>query len=134
MDLYVNKIVQDSIKEKMNDFLFSKNEEEILQENFYSILAQSLDQGKGTFYHMNGNKKYEGTFKNGKLEGKGKYYFSNEKLRYDGMFKNGLFHGKGTEYYGNNMKFIGNFKEGKKNGNGTIYKDDKIIFQGKWNV
>ena len=50
------------------------------------------------------------------------------------MFKNGLFHGKGTEYYGNNMKFIGNFKEGKKNGNGTIFKDDKIIFQGKWNV
>ena len=134
MKQYVQKIVQKTVKNKMNDFLFPTEEENDYNEKFLTILAQNLDNGKGTFFHPNGKKKYEGMFKNGKLEGKGKYYFSNEKLRYEGMFKNGLYEGKGTEYYGNNTKYVGQFKEGKKYGKGSIYKDDILLFEGKWTV
>ena len=133
MKQYVQKIVHKTVKNKINDFLFPVEEEnEKYNEKFLKIIAQNLDNGKGIFFHPNGKKKYEGTFKNGKLEGKGKYYFSNEKLRYEGAFKNGLYEGKGTEYYGNNIKYSGQFKEGKKYGKGCIYKDGILLFEGKW--
>jgi hypothetical protein len=135
MKQYVQKIVQKTVKNKINDFLFPVEEEnEKYNEKFLKIIAQNLDNGKGIFFHPNGKKKYEGTFKNGRLEGKGKYYFSNEKLRYEGTFKNGVYEGKGTEYYGNNIKYSGQFKEGKKYGKGCIYKDDILLFEGKWTV
>ena len=135
MKQYVQKIVQKTVKNKINDFLFPVEEEnEKYNEKFLKIIAQNLDNGKGVFFHPNGKKKYEGTFKNGKLEGKGKYYFSNEKLRYEGTFKNGLYEGKGIEYYGNNIKYSGQFKEGKKYGKGCIYKDGILLFEGKWTV
>ena len=135
MKQYVQKIVHKTVKNKINDFLFPVEEEnEKYNEKFLKIIAQNLDNGKGIFFHPNGKKKYEGTFKNGKLEGKGKYYFSNEKLRYEGTFKNGLYEGKGTEYYGNNIKYSGQFKEGKKYGKGCIYKDGILLFEGKWTI
>jgi antitoxin component YwqK of YwqJK toxin-antitoxin module len=43
--------------------------------------------GKGIKYYENGNKEYEGIFKNGLKEGNGILYDNNENIVYLGKFK-----------------------------------------------
>lgn len=77
-----------------------------------------------TSYYINGNKEYEGEWKNGKKCGKGKHYFENKKeqLKYDGCFENNAYNGKGKSYYENgNIEYDGDWKNDKKNGCGTYY-------------
>jgi hypothetical protein len=49
-------------------------------------------------YHENGNKMYEGQWKDGKRHGGGISYWENGKVLYSGQWQNGEEHGNGTLY------------------------------------
>ena len=76
-------------------------------------------EGKGIYYYNNGNR-YEGDFKNDKFEGKGIYYF-NSGNRYEGEYKNDKKEGKGIYYYNNGNRYEGEYKNDKAEGKGIFY-------------
>ena len=60
--------------------------------------------GKGISYFGNGNKSYDGEWKDNMWNGKGTlYYYSGDKL-YDGEWKDGKRDGKGIEYFDSGNK------------------------------
>ena len=82
-------------------------------------------EGKGIIYDENGNKRIEGDFKNGKLEGKGIIYDENGNKRIEGDFKNNKSEGKGIKYYENgNKSYEGDFKNNKSEGKGIEYYEN----------
>ena len=52
----------------------------------------------GTSFYENGNKKYEGDWKNDAYNGEGVLCHSNGKIQYKGQFLNGRYHGMGEKY------------------------------------
>ena len=113
-----------------------------------------LRDGKGTFYYYENNeygrKKYEGDWKNDKIEGKGKMIWKDGEVyegewsnnlkegkgietwmdgqKYEGNFKNSKYEGKGVLYYANGDRYEGDFKNNKRHGSGIMYfiRDGKI--------
>jgi hypothetical protein len=54
-------------------------------------------------------------------------------IKYEGGWKNFRMDGKGSMTFTNGFKFIGDYKEGKQNGRGTLYRADGVIVQqGVW--
>ena len=76
---------------------------EILLKTTYSnkIILNPIDtilklyDGQGIIYYLNGNKKYEGEFKNELYSGEGVSFYDNESIEYIGFFLNGKKHGNG---------------------------------------
>ena len=52
-------------------------------------VSNNIPNGKGIMYYANGNKEYEGMFKDGQFHGTGTSYFENGKLEYAGQWKEG---------------------------------------------
>ena len=86
-----------------------------------------------------GEQRYEGEMRDGKVNGAGKYYFSANQ-RYEGNFKDDDFDGQGT-FVEPGTRFEGLWKAGRKNGRGVLttmngdrydgeFKDDQIEGQG----
>ena len=71
-------------------------------------------------YYKNGDLKYEGELKNGKLNGYGTQYFKDGQI-YVGEFKNNKKHGFGIEYYINDDKYDGEWRNNSFNGKGIYY-------------
>jgi hypothetical protein len=120
----------------INYIIKDLEEKKIIKYNdgtYYEGNIIKLKNGYGRLYYNNGNKKYEGNFKNDKFEGKGTYYYENGKIKYDGEWVNDKFEGNGKEYYENGKYYIGEFKLGLKNGKGIqYYKDGNIEYEGYW--
>ena len=49
-------------------------------------------------YYKNGNKRYEGDFKDGKQHRTGIEYYENGQKKYEAGYKLGQYHNKGIEY------------------------------------
>ena len=83
-------------------------------------------------YFENGDKSYEGQYKNGHPHGHGIYYWENGNKRYDGQFENRLPHRNGIIYYFNgNKQFEGQIEKNIVQGNGRYYSEDgNIIYEG----
>ena len=92
-----------------------------------------LRDGKGTFYYYENNeyerKKYEGDWKNDKIEGKGKMIWKTGEV-YEGEWSNNLKEGKGIETYTNGEKYEGNFKNSKFEGKGVLYYTNGDRYEG----
>ena len=88
--------------------------------------------GKGTEFYINGNKKYEGKFKNDMCHGKGKFYSIIGTFLYEGFFKKGKFCGLGKSFYPTGIvKHQGEYADGYYNGQGNLYNNDgHLIYQG----
>ena len=82
--------------------------------------------GIGTLVFENGDK-YEGSFKEGKLDGYGVFTFENGDV-YNGEVKENLFVGNGTYTYYNGDQFTGEFAEGFfKYGTLTTSKGNRFV-------
>jgi hypothetical protein len=86
--------------------------------------------GYGVRNYPNGDK-YEGEWKEGRMEGYGKYNYVN-KDRYEGEYTNNLMNGTGTFYYYNGSKYEGQWKNGMKCGKGkfSIRKYREVLCYG----
>ena len=111
------------------------------------------------FWHENGQKEYESTYKDGKLHGLATEWHKNGQKRAEGTFKDGQEHGLWTRWYENGQKeeeitykdghrysriippkffdkagnqiVCGYHENGQKRWEGT-YKDGKLISKKKW--
>ena len=87
--------------------------------------------GEGTMYNCNGNKNYEGGWKDDKYNGQGTKYRYNGDKEYEGGWENGEYNGQGTRYYKDGDRYEGGWKNGGKHGQGTYYRNgDK--YTGIW--
>lgn len=97
-------------------------------QNLSQCISGDCVNGKGVSIRPTGNK-YEGEFKNEKMEGKGTYFFTNGD-KYEGDFKNNTNEGEGIFYYANGDRYEGEFKNGAMEGEGTYYYNSGAVFVG----
>lgn len=95
-------------------------------------------EGIGIEFYKDGNKKYEGEFKESRYHGKGRYYFENGDI-FEGYFENGEMNGDlNVYYYKNGDRLFVKYEQGVKQGkakivfaDGTVsqlyFKDDKVM-------
>ena len=70
--------------------------------------------GWGQEYYKNGQIKYVGIFKDGRMDGKGIWYYENGRIWKEDNFKDGKIDGKWTFYNEDgSIKEVKNYKDGK---------------------
>jgi antitoxin component YwqK of YwqJK toxin-antitoxin module len=101
--------------------------------------------GVAVYKHENGQKRGEGTFKDGKPEGLATTWYENGQKRSEVTWKDGKVEGLVTHWHGNGQKAAeATFKDGKQEGPTTdwhengqkaaeaMFKDGKIVSKTKW--
>ena len=76
--------------------------------------------------------RYDGDFKEGKMDGEGQCFDQNGNLIYEGQWKNNLIHGKGIYIWNEGKRYEGEFMHGKKHGKGKFYLNGELIYEGTW--
>ena len=112
-----------------------KGQIKIMRDGFGSMSFKNGDYFEGIWsqnemkhgiYYFKTKGKYEGSFKNGKMDGFGTYIFNNGN-RYEGEFKNGLFDGWG-KLMESQYIYEGYFYNGERSGDFDIKdKNGKLI-------
>lgn len=93
--------------------------------------------GYGTEWILNSSSskvyRYEGYYRDGKMDGPGKKYFPNGQVLYDGIYESNQ-STSGTSYYEDgNMKYKGEFNDSGYNGKGVLYwQSGNIKYDGEW--
>jgi len=75
-----------------------------------------IEKVKYEGYHKNGQKKEEGTYKDGKLDGLVTNWYENGKKNRERTYKDGVRDGKWTYWYEDGGKEEGTYKDGKLDG------------------
>ncbi|XP_022244485.1 MORN repeat-containing protein 5-like [Limulus polyphemus] len=75
--------------------------------------------------------KYEGHYKNERMEGKGTYILPTG-TRYEGEFKNGMFHGNGKMIFPNGGIFVGEWNSGKTTTGCFTFADGLQYSEENW--
>jgi antitoxin component YwqK of YwqJK toxin-antitoxin module len=126
-----------SIREKLEQEMKKSNYTGLTRENYQQI--NGIKNGSYVTYYENGNKKSEGSFKDGNFNDSWVFYFENgkikEEINYFNNYKNGIY----KYYYLNGkLKESGSFKDDNYHGNyisyfenGNIEKEGKFI-DGKY--
>ena len=73
---------------------------------------------------------YKGDFLNDSMHGFGKIIFLKEGHKYEGQFKNNRIEGWGILYWKNGDRYEGQVKNGKMHGKGKYYYKDGKIYEG----
>ena len=73
---------------------------------------------------------YKGDFLNDSMHGFGKIIFLKEGHKYEGQFKNNRIEGWGVLYWKNGDRYEGQVKDGKMHGKGKYYYKDGKIYEG----
>ena len=100
---------------------------------------EGVRNGTGTSYVRNGQKTYDGQWKNGKREGTGTSFDYGDK-EYEGEWKDDKQNGTGTLYYGGSdergeqrVLYEGEWRDNLQWGQGTQYDEEgNIVHQGEW--
>ena len=89
-------------------------------------LKDGEPDGVWTYWHENGQKESEGTYKNGKEDGKWTRWYENGQKRVEKNYKDGEEIGSTDwEYYSNGQKRVErNYKDGKEDGKWTYWNED----------
>jgi antitoxin component YwqK of YwqJK toxin-antitoxin module len=89
-------------------------------------LKDGEPDGVWTYWHENGQKESEGTNKNGKEDGKWTRWYENGQKRVEKNYKDGEEIGSTDwEYYSNGQKRVErNYKDGKEDGKWTYWNED----------
>ena len=91
------------------------NAEKLIEEDGlkYHPDTKELYSGVAVWYHENGQKGFEGTFKDGERIGKLTYWYENGQKYREGTYKDGVQYGLYTAWHENGQKgFEGTFKDG----------------------
>jgi len=56
---------------------------------YHKITGNKIEMVKMTWWYENGQKEYEGTYKDGKLDGKWTDWYENGQKKYEGIYKDG---------------------------------------------
>ena len=98
------------------------------------LSAQCLDgncwDGKGTFLYPSGAK-YQGSFKDGKIDGYGVLFFSKGDV-YEGEWAKHYRQGKGKLTFKNGNVYNGDFQKSKFHGLGTMNYNNGDQYSGNW--
>ena len=144
--IIMNKIIAENQKnteqirkdiKQLNDLITTqfktKGKKKYKDGEYVGEFQNGLRDGKGTFYYYENNeygrKKYEGDWKNDKIEGKGKMIWKTGQV-YEGEWSNNLKEGKGIETYTDGAKYEGNFKNSKFEGKGVLYYANGDRYEG----
>jgi antitoxin component YwqK of YwqJK toxin-antitoxin module len=84
--------------------------------------TKELYSGVAVWYYDNGQKRAEGTYKDGRPNGKVTAWHENGQKGYEGTYKDGELDGLSTTWYENGQK---NFE--------VNYKDGELISEKEWN-
>ena len=106
---------------------------------YEGILINNKREIHGIMYYKNGAK-YDGQWKNNKINGKGIYisgnYFKNDPnligIKYEGDFKNDKIEGFGTGIYTSGDKYTGEWKDNKQYGRGIVEYRGGGKYDGEW--
>lgn len=105
---------------------------ELIGRNVYKgDIRESKAHGMGEV-HRNGEKLYEGQFKNGLFDGTGSMYLGNEDI-YIGDFKEDKIHGRGIYFFKSGKRYEGTFKNWKEDGKGKLFSPNgNLMYDGQW--
>ena len=144
--IIMNKVIAENQKnteqirkdiKQLNDLITTqfktKGKKKYKDGEYVGEFQNGLRDGKGTFYYYENNeyerKKYEGDWKNDKIEGKGKMIWKAGSI-YEGEWSNNLKEGKGIQIWPNGQKYEGNFKNSKFEGKGVLYYENGDRYEG----
>jgi len=136
---FLSEELLDNIRQQVSSSIYLNNNYSFKAKEFESgkyegEFKNDKIEGKGTFNDNNGYI-YKGEFKDEKFEGKGQLFYQNN-IRYEGEFKNGKIEGKGKEYYENGDIYEGDFKDGLREGKGIYYYNSGKYrgdrYEGDW--
>ena len=91
------------------------------QKKYEGAFKDGKRNGEDTGWYENGQKKYEGTCKNGEWVGKRTAWYENGQKKYEGTSKNGEMEGKHSQWYENGQKQVE-----------STWKDGKMIESTTW--
>ncbi|MDP0530677.1 hypothetical protein NLB58_02145 [Porphyromonas gingivalis] len=96
-------------------------------------MENGLPNGLGIYTDINNGQRYEGNFVDFKREGEGTLYTENGDKIYEGEWKNNKYHGYGMYFMRGQCRYDGLWENGKRNGDGVAY-DEKGIeeYNGPW--
>lgn len=95
-------------------------------------MEKVLNYDLGTYSWADEGKRYEGEWKQDKMEGKGKFTWK-DKRSYEGHYKDGKKSGHGVMIWPSGVKYVGEWQNGQQNGQGKLYAaDGKEICFGMW--
>lgn len=96
-------------------------------------MEHGLPNGQGIYTDMNNGQRYEGSFVDFKREGEGVLYTEEGDKIYDGEWKNGKYHGYGQYFLRGQCRYEGNWENGKRNGEGIAYDQNGVEeYNGLW--
>ena len=144
--IIMNKVIAENQKnteqirkdiKQLNDLITTqfktKGKKKYKDGEYVGEFQNGLRDGKGTFYYYENNeyerKKYEGDWKNDKIEGKGKMIWKSGCI-YEGEWSNNLKEGKGFEVFPSGQKYEGNYKNSKRDGKGVFYYKNGDRYEG----
>ena len=92
---------------------------------WYEVNSEVGFTGRSVGTYENGQKKSEGTFKDGKKNGKVTLWYENGQMEKQSTYKDGKYDGTVTVWFKNGQKqYEGTFKDGKENGKVTLWNEN----------
>ena len=95
------------------------------------MVEKNIPHGSGILIYKNGDK-YYGMFKNGKKNIAGIFYFKKNGARYEGQWKDNKMDGYGKYFYPNGTIYEGYFKDNKRHGVGILTTSKGDIYKTIW--
>lgn len=100
---------------------------------FEGDMEHGLPNGLGVYIDMNSGQRYEGNFVDFQREGEGILYTEEGDKIYDGEWKNNKYNGYGQFFLRGQCRYEGNWENGKRNGDGIAYdQNGNEEYNGPW--
>lgn len=100
---------------------------------FEGNMEHGLPNGQGVYTDMNNGQRYEGNFVDFQRDGEGVLYTEDGDKIYDGEWKNNKFNGYGQYFLRGQCRYEGNWENGKRNGDGIAYDQNGMEeYSGPW--